>query len=186
MSSGITLRLANNDYQINNSEWEHAQPPRGPNPTSNIESVGNNSWLESFKRQGNRLFKTYNIVIFLDLEPGKATAMTKLNSRCDARRNKIREIAHKNPVTRRIITFLYGNQSKYKRNITKKKDILLKHLDYLELIVHLEQQILIIHMDMDMVMVIDPDHPRLLHLTQDMEDERKQENINVGKINNIL
>ena len=121
MSSGITLRLANNDYQINNSEWEHAQPPRGANPTSNRESIGSNSWLESSKRQGNKLFKTYSIVVFLDLESGKATTMTKLNSRCDARRNKIREIAHKNPVTRRIITFLYGNQAKYKRNITKKK-----------------------------------------------------------------
>ena len=121
MSSGITLRLANNDYQINNSDWEHAQTPRGANPSSMIESVGNNSWLESSKRQGNKLFKTYNIVVFLDLEPGKASTMTKLNSRCDARRNKIREIAHKNPVTRRIITFLYGNQARYKRNVTKKK-----------------------------------------------------------------
>lgn len=121
MSSGITLRLANNDYQINNSDWEHAQTPRGANPSSMRESVGNNSWLESSKRQGNKLFKTYNIVVFLDLEPGKATTMTKLNSRCDARRNKIREIAHKNPVTRRIITFLYGDQARYKRNVTKKK-----------------------------------------------------------------
>lgn len=121
MSTGITLRLANNDYQINNSVWEHAQALRGTNATSKRESFGNNSWLESQTRQGNKLFKTYTIVVFLDLELGKATTMTKLNSRCDERRNKIREIAHKNPVTNSIIRFLYGDQARYKRNITKKK-----------------------------------------------------------------
>lgn len=119
MSNGITLRLANNDYEVNNSEWEHAKEPP---PASRIrESVGNNSWLESSRRQGNKIFKTYNIVVFLDIEPGKTTTMTKLNSRCDARRNKIREISHKNPLTQRIIKFLYGDQAKYKRNMTKKK-----------------------------------------------------------------
>ena len=57
MSTGITLRLANNDYQINNVEWEHSQEPRGANPNSRRESSGNNSWLESSKRQGNKIYK---------------------------------------------------------------------------------------------------------------------------------
>lgn len=122
MSTGITIQLANNNYQINNATWEHSpQPAGGPTPNSEKESVANNSWLVSSKRQNNKIYKTYNIVVYLDLEPGKATTITKLNSRCDDRRNKIREIAYNNDFTNRFIKYLYGNSARYRRNITKKK-----------------------------------------------------------------
>lgn len=118
-SKGISLYLNNNFYEINNAVWEHAKTPTGG--LSSVEESGNHSWLVSSRRMNNNLYKTYNISVYLDLEVGNTGIYSKLSSKCDERFNKIREISHKNPVTKAVITFLYGPNVNYKRKTSKKK-----------------------------------------------------------------
>ena len=119
-SSGNSMWISNNKYEINNADWEKSNIPAGPNPLNVLERSGNNNWMVSTKQEGNKVFKVYTITIFLDLTPGKSTLYGKASSKCDAKYNKIREIAHNVPATRSVIHFLWGPNVEYNRKVNKK------------------------------------------------------------------
>ena len=117
-SSGNPLYINNNRYEINNADWEKA--PRA-SATNQVEESGNNSWLVSTKVEQGKAFKVYTATIYLDLEKGKTTLYSQVSSKCDAKYNKIREIAHNVPATKAVIKFLYGDDVKYSRKTKKKQ-----------------------------------------------------------------